>query len=99
MGVALHVYKLDPNNTVTVKHVFYGRNESHAQQLMREHGLACGAFGPALAEGRTVERVVLDVDPPDADLLDDPDFDPEIDDLDDGDEADDAEEEGEGEDE
>ena len=74
MPVALHAWIVEKDGKLRVRHSFFAETEEEADSLLKQHAASCGHFGPATADGNTIE-IVEDID----DL---PEDDPEAFDID-----------------
>jgi len=72
MPVALHSFKIDDDGEIRVCHTFYGGTELEAKGFQKDHARDCPHYGPALAQGKTID-IVEEIDelpePDEASLL------------------------------
>jgi len=61
MPVALHSFKIDDDGQIRLCHTFYADTETQAKGFQRDHARDCPHYGPALAQGRTID-IVEDLD-------------------------------------
>lgn len=56
MAWALHVDKLEPDETIRIRHTFFGETQTECRELASEHAHGCKAFGPALEAEKVIEE-------------------------------------------
>jgi hypothetical protein len=56
MAWALHVDKLEADETIRVRHTFFGETQKECEELRDAHGDGCKAFGPALDADKIIEE-------------------------------------------
>jgi hypothetical protein len=56
MAWMLQVDKLEADETIRVRHIFFGETEAECERLRDEHAAGCAAFGPALEKENVIEE-------------------------------------------
>jgi len=55
MAIALHSFKIDSDGEIRICHTFYGETEAEAEATQKAHAKDCPHYGPALAQGKTID--------------------------------------------
>lgn len=70
-NTAVFSFKIEPDGSVAIAHVFFGATKAAAEALMRHHAEICPKYGPAFRGGETIEfaREITQLPPADGDEL------------------------------
>jgi hypothetical protein len=71
MPTAVFSFKIDPDGSVSVGHIFFGATKTAADAALRQHAEICPKFGPAFRTNQTIEyaREIDSLPPADGDAL------------------------------
>jgi hypothetical protein len=70
-NTAVFSFKLEPDGTVSIAHVFFGTTKAAAEAQLRHHAEICPKYGPAWRTNQTIEfaREIDSLPPTDGDAL------------------------------
>jgi hypothetical protein len=70
-NTAVFSFKIEPDGTISIAHVFFGATKAAAEALLRQHAEICPKFGPAWRTNQTIEfaREIDSLPPTDGDAL------------------------------
>ena len=71
MPTAIFSFKIEPDGTIAIAHVFFGATKTAAEAAMRQHAEICPKYGPAWRTNQTIEfaREINAMPPADGDDL------------------------------